>query len=70
MTTPARSAGPALSYVAADTPKAPTSAGSGGLYRSKMSWWSLTCGFMSYSRGPVILVDHAAEHLPAPHRCI
>jgi hypothetical protein len=32
-----------------------------GLYRSKISRWCLTCGFMSGSRGPVVLVDHAAE---------
>ena len=31
------------------------------LYRSKISRWCLTCVFMSGSRGPVVLVDHAAE---------
>src|SRR5215472_7225528 len=38
------------------------------LYRSKMRWWCLTWGSLSCSRGPVVLVDHAAEYLAALYR--
>ena len=39
-----------------------------GLYRFIMSCLGLTCGFGGWLRGPIVLVDHAAEHLPTLHR--
>ena len=38
------------------------------VYRFKMRGWHLTWGSLGRSRGPVVLVDHAAEHRAALHR--
>jgi hypothetical protein len=39
------------------------------VYRSKRVVTALACGFGDSLCGPVVLIDHAAEYLPALHWC-